>query len=419
MLVDATGVPLFDPTVWSISSHRHKSAATMEQALRGAMLLHLFCLRRGIDLIERVRDGSFFDVGELDALAADAARPFANLSVQLPSQARVHRRSGGAAKVTRFLRRLPSVKQVPTVDPETTRIRLHYLKDYLKWLGTRQRLRLADGAPNSVAVAHGYGVQLDTVLEQIQERMPNPIDDRGRVSLTAEQLARLLEIAAPDSPSNPWKKPFVRLRNWLIIRWLLATGMRRGEFLGAWVRDFNRGRGYLEIRRRHDDKADPRVRQPNAKTLERFAPLNEEMVEIGERYLVARNSIIAARKHPFLLVSEDGNPLSLSSITEVFAVLREHLRQEFSDIELSAHVLRHQWNQDFSAYADGICLDEDDEVKERCWLMGWSLTSSMPTHYLKRRTKSMADEHSKAMQGGLMRHRQEILARLGKETANE
>src|SRR4051812_39937085 len=73
MLVDAaTGVPLFDPTVWTLTKYRRQSAATMEQALRGAMLLHLFCARRGIELNIRVRDGTFFSPSELDDLGHQA-----------------------------------------------------------------------------------------------------------------------------------------------------------------------------------------------------------------------------------------------------------------------------------------------------------------------------------------------------------
>jgi len=45
MLVNDDGIPLFDANVWSLTKYRHRSPSTMEQALRGAMFLHLFCLR--------------------------------------------------------------------------------------------------------------------------------------------------------------------------------------------------------------------------------------------------------------------------------------------------------------------------------------------------------------------------------------
>ncbi len=59
MIIDReTGLPLFQPTVWTLRQYRHRSAATIEQALRGAMLLHLFCRHRVIDLGQRLSTGT-------------------------------------------------------------------------------------------------------------------------------------------------------------------------------------------------------------------------------------------------------------------------------------------------------------------------------------------------------------------------
>jgi integrase len=261
---------------------------------------------------------------------------------------------------------------------------------------------------NDFVKAYQYGSRLVQVLDQIAERVPAG-NTKGRTSLQAGQRVRLLAICHPQSTENPWVDPFVRLRNWAIVRWFLGTGMRRGEMLSLLVRDFNRGQAYCEIKRRHDNKHDKRRRQPKVKTLERLAPLDEELVQLGEQYLEARSKIDAARKHGFLFVAADGKPLSESAIVEMFATLRE----KYPDVgPVSAHVLRHQWNEDFSVYADTIGMSSSEEVQERCWLMGWSPTSRMPAHYLKRRTKAKADEHSKAMQRGLMAHGSEIQQRI-------
>lgn len=396
MLIDGSGVPLFDPTVWSISKFRHKSAATMEQALRGAMLVHLFCWRHEIDLSQRFRDGAFLGMGELDALVADAARPFATLRRLAKPTNKASQRK---ASVVRLLRRLPAQSQGQTLDPETTRIRLYYATSYLEWLGDRQRLRLSGGPAGELAGSHDYAARLARLVEQIEERSPSGARG-GRISLSTQQRAALLAAADPNGPANPWRSEFVRMRNWVIVRWLLGTGMRRGELLGLRVRDFNRSQGYCEIRRRHDDKREVRRRQPNAKTLERLAPLDEDLTLLGERYLRARNTIETARKHGALFVTAGGKPLSDSAITEIFATLRARCPEVGP---ASAHVLRHQWNEDFSVYADTIGMDEDDERRERCWLMGWTPTSKMPGHYLKRRTKEKADEHVKEMQHRLMK----------------
>ncbi len=406
MLLNGDGIPLFDPTIWSITKYRQRSASTVEQGLRGAMFIHLFCWRYSIDLTERVKAGTFFEVGELDALVADAFRPFSRLRTEKVLSKRKFSASKSRS-AARLLRRLPTTVRVSTVASETTRIRLHYATSYLKWLGEREKLQLQNGGigtDGDFLTAHEYGMRLVDVIEQIEERAP-VVSRKGRISLEFEQRVRLMAVIDPNSQENPWSDPFVRLRNWVIVRWLLGTGMRRGELLSLRVRDFHRGQAYCEIKRRHDDKNDTRRRQPNVKTLERLAPLDEVLTDLGEQYLGARKKIEAARKHGILFVAEDGKPLSDSAITGMFALLRE----KYPDIgPVSAHVLRHQWNEDFSAYADTIGMGPDEEVRERCWLMGWSPTSKMPGHYLKRRTKAKADEHSKEMQRRLMKHVAEI-----------
>ncbi len=412
MLLSETGIPIFDPTVWSVARYRSSSSATMEQALRGAMLVHLFCLRHQIDLNERFSAGTFFSSDELEALAVDASKQFAELHKPLPpASPRRRTRRLNSTTIQMPLRTLPPQTAVKTVSSPTTRVRLHYATRYLNWLGEREKSRKTFGATTSTDTyikTHEYGLRLLEMIEQIEERSPSG-SGNSRMSLEPAQVAKLLEVTDLDSPLNPWTDPFVRVRNSLIVRWLLGTGMRRGELLGMHVRDFDRGRAYCEIKRRHDDKRDKRRRQPNAKTLERFAPLDEPLVRLGEEYLKARRGIEAARKHGFLIVADDGAPLSVSSISAMFALLR----QQFPELgPVTAHVLRHQWNEDFSAYADRIGMDAEEEVRERSWLMGWSVASAMPSWYLKRRTKKKADEHSKAMQRRLMSHADEIRRRI-------
>lgn len=412
MLLNEAGIPIFDPTVWSVARYRASSSATMEQALRSAMLVHLFCRRHRIDLNERFKAGSFFSTDELEAFAVDASKPFAELHKPLPraSRRRQSRRLSSMA-IQMPIRTLPPQKAVKVVGDPTVRVRLHYATRYLNWLGEREKSRKVFGAATSTDTlvrTHEYELRLLKMIEQIEERSPSG-PGNARMSLEPAQVARLLEVTDPDSAMNPWLDPFVRVRNSLIVRWLLGTGMRRGELLGLHVRDFDRGKAYCDIKRRHDDKRDERRRQPNAKTVERFAPLDELLVRLGEDYLKARQGIETARKHGFLIVADDGAPLSVSSISEIFA----SLRQRFPELgPVTAHVLRHQWNEDFSAYADSIGMDPEEEARERSWLMGWSATSTMPAWYLKRRTKKQADEHSKAMQRRLMSHANEIRVRI-------
>ncbi|MBP1871954.1 integrase [Ensifer adhaerens] len=405
MLLDGKGVPYFDPAVWALTRYRQKSASTVEQALRGAMLIHLFCWLYEIDLLERVRTGSFFSVGELEALATLACLPFNDIRKTVKKKTKTRAAVRGRARnASALLRRLPRAKRLKTVAAETTSVRLHYVCSYLRWLGERQKARFQDEwSGDAFSRSHVYEERLAGILKQVKERGPSA-SSKGRSSFIPGARDRLLAVADPSSPENPWTSPFVKLRNWTIVQWLIGTGMRKGELLGLLVADFNRVKRYCEIRRRQDNKRDPRRRQPAAKTFERLAPLVESLTKLGEEYLAARSKIEAARKHSFLFVSQSGKPLSLSAVTRLFATLREN----FPDLgDATPHTCRHQWNEDFSDYADTIGMKSEDELRERIWLMGWSAKSNMPARYVKRRTKAKADEHSREMQTSLMKRRSE------------
>ena len=106
-------------------------------------VIHIFCALRGIDLVARVRSGIFFSASELDDLEREAGKPIRMLAGRAAGNAatdavgdrqttaRCYRTSDGA----RFLRRLQSAETVDAVDRQTRSLRLHYLRDYLKWLG--------------------------------------------------------------------------------------------------------------------------------------------------------------------------------------------------------------------------------------------------------------------------------------------
>ena len=119
MLVDReTGLPLFEPTVWTLRQYRHRSAATIEQALRGAMLLHLFCRHRVIDLGDRLSTGEFFGLDEVEAFVIFARKPLGETGALAPlteAAARPMRlkTSTVVSLGTRHMRRLPRADDLP------------------------------------------------------------------------------------------------------------------------------------------------------------------------------------------------------------------------------------------------------------------------------------------------------------------
>lgn len=87
-------------------------------------------------------------------------------------------------------------------------------------------------------------------------------------SLDKEQLDSLFSILAPSSNLNPFSEK-VQKRNNLIFLFLHCFGLRAGELLNLRIGDIDFSESTIAIRRRANDKTDPRVYQPLVKTCER------------------------------------------------------------------------------------------------------------------------------------------------------
>jgi integrase len=417
MLIDKVSeTPLFDPNVWVLTIYRRESASVMEQALRGAMLLHLWCTYRGVNLFERVRTGTFFAPHELDSIESDASKPKRLIGVSASQAIKVDRlrptnRRRNPRNNVRFLRRMPSAKPADAVGPDAKRLRLYYLGEYVGWLADKQSFRIARNA-NDHDEANRLKREHDDALEKFIESLRARMKGQGTKSLVAlepYQRIELLRVTDLDSRENPWKEPFVRLRNRVIILLLMWLGIRRGEALSSKVRHVEAALKRIQIVRNQDDKDDPRKKQPQAKTRERMLHLGPDLLALILQYIKERAKIEGSKKHGFLFVSETGKPLSLSAFTEIFAELRKRCPGVGP---VTAHVLRHTANEIFSDEADEIGMDPVTERRLRIELMGWSLNSRMPEYYLQRKTRQQSAKASTKMQERAMRDADEAKKRI-------
>lgn len=396
ILVDArSGLPLFDPCIFACTEIRPRtgSAATVEQALRGVQVLLAFVDDRQIDVAQRIATGRFLDLCELDELVTVVHLPLSTAATSKRSLASMQNRPA-VVNLDRVRKRAPKQAEEVTVAISTVAIRLYYAGCYLQWLGHRAAKQVCA----SLEQKNDYMERLAQFLDQLRARTPNARSQSTRMGLTAEQKAELVRLTDPACPDNPWAGNFVRDRNRLIVLWGLGTGLRRGELLGLRIRLLDFRRNMASIMRRPDDKSDPRKYQPNAKTFERVIGISEELAFLTHQHIVEhRTRVRGARKHDFLFVAErTGRPLSLAGFSKVFRSLRE--QHQVVGHALTAHVLRHTWNEDFSDIADQAGLSPEDELRARNHAMGWSDLSKTADQYLRRRTHRLATEASRRIQ---------------------
>ncbi|MEO7208428.1 MAG: hypothetical protein ABI356_13080 [Steroidobacteraceae bacterium] len=140
LLIDgSTSAPLFQPPLYATTHLRARGRATetIQQALRSIMLLQLTLDRLGISLDGRMTEGRLLDRGEIDEIARACHLPLETIvreSADAPCAASPLRKPRNLERV-----RMVTIPAPAQVDPSTAAIRIHYIRDYLKWL-TSNRL---------------------------------------------------------------------------------------------------------------------------------------------------------------------------------------------------------------------------------------------------------------------------------------
>ena len=390
---------MFDPVVFALTEVRGRNLAanTIGSVLRSVMAFHLFADARDINLDERFACGELLSLAEVDELARVCRWPLTELAaLSLPGD--------DASNVLSLekVRMGGQKSSIAEVDPDVAANRLRYIRMYLQWLST--------GHLNKHGLEQSVWSRLsDTtrfVVEAIDARIPhgkgrNTLNQREGIS--DEAVIELLRVSDPLSPDNPWRDEHTRYRNALFISWLLYLGLRIGEALGVRVSDIVAYRKEVTIHRRADDSEDPRRYQPQTKTRARVLPIGETLLEQTQAYILNhRSKLPQAKKHAFLFVaSRSGMPMSLAAAGKLFKELR--LLCPSLPKRLSAHVLRHTWNDAFSKKMEEAGVTPENEKQARSYLMGWSPTSTTAATYTRRYVRNKAKAVSLELQNQLVK----------------
>ncbi|NLR96056.1 site-specific integrase [Rhizobium sp. P38BS-XIX] len=386
----STGTPLEDATYWMIAHRRilGVQSNTLGNELRGLFFIYLWADARGVDIQQRLAEGVFFSLSEITDLGN-----FCGLSIEKA----VRQTASRSPKVASLQDRRKATKGLSGEK----RNRLAAIYSLIEFTSADYLSRLS---PWPSRWDHYNSVRsecLKTLDGQRKGGGRRSRDDVGqREGLDEDVLNRLRDVVEPDHSENPFK-PEVRFRNYVIIMLLLALGIRRGELCGLKVTDCLFGtKGTVTVHRRPDDPADPRKHKPATKTAARVMPLNPKLVDLVHEWITHHRSKIAgARLHPYLIVSSDtGKPMSLSNVNKIMERLRDAVPG--LPVGLTAHILRHSWNDWFSLEMDKKGYSEDEEVKWRMRLMGWR-DPDTARHYLRRTVRRRSDEVLREMQDQL------------------
>jgi integrase len=389
-----TGEPVYEPLLYSLTELRGANLAsnTLLQALRSVMLLLLVLRELKVDLQDRLRKGQFLTLAEVEAVSKGASLALEEIDdgdadgpVAAPNVTSLE-------AVRMRARRRP----LHEVQPGTKAIRLHYIREYLKWLANASLLRAGPRGDTFERLQAARDLVDSALLERTPGRTKRNTEDE-RQGVSNEVLVRLLEVVRLDSPDNPWATEHNRIRNNLLVRWYALTGVRRSELVAVRVSDINFQTNEVLIARRADAADDPRKEQPLVKTADRLIPLHPELARDTHNYILnIRRKQGSAKRHPFLFVAtRSGAPLSISAVNLVFKELRQ---VPGIPEDLSPHLLRHTWNDWFSEQASNQGYSEETERKIRTRVMGWSENSDTARKYTRRFVRQKSREAMLALQ---------------------
>lgn len=386
------GLPVHEATLYLAKYRkRGRAANTIHAVCTVLAFLYRELDAADIDLLKRLRQGQFLTITELNRLA-DAAQL---RTADLPNEDMGELVDKKIINIKRIqTRRKSIVKVTSAVSMATQATRLRYMADYLEFLSAYVGAMLPASTRKELAFESDRALKI--LLAQVP-RVSKRVKLGAREGLSKTEQDTLLKIIHPDSPENPWKRDFIRQRNWLIILLLLATGMRRGELLGMQIRDLDQRLPKLRIIRRADATEDPRITQPNTKTNDREVEVRPAIMRAVWSYINNhRNKIRTARKYPQLIVAGDGQPLSLKSIDKIFAQIRNACPG--LAVTVTSHVMRHTWNERFSEQAELLGLTDAVEQKARNEQQGWADNSTSAAVYTGRYASRKGRELSLKLQ---------------------
>jgi integrase len=401
ILLGDDGIPLFYPTVYEGVMRRqvNLASATLSADLSSIKFLYSWAARMRIDLEQRFHKAEFLSLKEIENLTDAFRTRIAYYFDDIPDF------SSEPAKITKPLkvksmeafRMRESHRPSIVVDTETAARRLYVVCNYLDWLARIRASWISIQSPIYEASIKARTEMKENIMVRIPE--VKRTETKRREGLSQELQNILKEVIDPESPRNPWVDQFTRDRNELFLHLLLELGPRRGEVLQLRIgRDFNAGTNTLTIQRVPDDKDDPRINEPNAKTLDRDLPLSEKLAAMITNHIItARNTVKVPLSLDFLFVTaKTGRPLSKSAVSKIFHVLRRSIPELPPDF--TAHVLRHTWNDNFSIECEKANMPEEVEEATRNYLQGWKKGSKTSGIYTQRYIKRKAHEVSLKMQ---------------------
>ena len=364
-IFDITGVPAHYPTCVMLDLRAKNAAAlTMESVAND--LLHLgqvLIFEDFKNFHQRLEDGDYLDDYEIEIIAE-----------RLGLETAMLRKLNDPKVTTADRNRL--LEKAPTTVNQTKARRITSAARYIDLVA---RIGEAKAGP---AEKRRRAPLRKEMINFLKELRPKGRSSRTRSAIRADDLAKVVAFVATGDPAKIWSNERLRSRKWAIVSLLVFGGLRNSELRQLRASDIDTNRCVVEVHRRPDDPDDPRIREPNAKTMDRIVPISSEVANRLDDYLLGFGADMAEfGNSPFAFLSDGNNsrgqPISSVVVSEAVEELGAHLGVQ----GLHPHALRSAWIQQLVDWSveKGIPPAELDRFAN--YMGGWSYFSKSASHY--------------------------------------
>lgn len=427
MLHDENGSPDFWATLYTSNKLRQQTQTSITSILNSINHFYKWQIAERRDIFQEIFDGNV-----PDAYFVHEIKDFCSLKDEHIQKHYFSNKKSNVINFTQLKLATISVLNLVSVDFQTRR--MSDISNFINFVG-REIVRRKSNADELLGKLHDLGRVFKVII-------PKSRYSRGNVKLQhaeKEAFDEFLQLFELDTEKNPFKNDDIKIRNQILMKLLFWTGFRSGEVLSMTLDDINYDteNPTVSVKRMHDDKDDSRKKQPVAKTVGREIAIPPKLRDMIDYYIFnVRSKFDAAKKHPYLFVSQkgktSGQPLTDSTFynrvvstakkidIETFELIKRHgyrhyfnerLSEKIDESNIGIHLQigeALQNNEQVKAsYLRGKLISEKQEVEMRMMLNGHTSESSAKP-YIERHAKRKAQRVHKEMMQDISQKIQKI-----------
>lgn len=350
LLVNEDGLPIPSPNEFIIG-RRSLSTNTLTRNLRELAVLYNWLINQKINLHDRILSEDFFSEAEIKGSLIESIRREQNSK--------------------------NNVKKI-AISPHTFNQRLTTIRQYIAWCFDIE----LGSCPLTDARFDRIREHKNRVLKWLENSFINapPINKKIHKGLSIDESRFLINILNPENPNSFGRDPAVRFRNYVATIIMLYYGLRPGELLSLRVEDIQIGAiSNIRVERRLPDPFDKRKPRPQIKRNGRVLVIEDiSFVRCLDKYIMTWREELennSKKSTDYLILSDEGEPLSQPSIVQFYQVLRNRYPDNLPS-HLTAKALRHTFSSQMERTLRKSGIDEERRREALAFLRGDSSLES-------------------------------------------